>query len=304
MKVLKQELISKCNALSAYKSEHKEETERLKKALIDQRNKCSGLTLRLEQNEFKMQHSETKLRNLQRTLIQKTKEVEKCKIKSRVGGKNDESPDAELNTITKQMSLDQLKLQKSEDQQEVLRKELEEKDNMIQDQADLLKAIKLQMEEANEISEQKLHKKISEIEVLRKDIDFKNKNLEDEVRKNSRLVKNKDIEIERLQDKVQMLEIKMAKVTPKGSPVKVSKDEKKQSDFNYQAHYVIEENLRERISELKKDLAEKKETIESITSERNSIETQLIHVKTQLANSEFEKYQFHMSPDMDDSDDE
>lgn len=304
MKVLKQELISKCNALTTFKSEHKEGTEKMKHALNEHKKTCNNLSLRLEQNELKVQHSETKFRNLQRALFQKTKEVEKFKIESGFGARCSEASSSELSKIVKQMSIGQIKLQRLEEQLENLRGELEEKNTMIQDQTDLLKAIKLQLQDATEINERKLLKKDSEIEVLQKDADFINKKLGDEVRKNNRLVKNKEIEIERLQDKVQMLEIKMDNSTPEGSPTKVSEDEKKRSKFNYEAHWVIEENLRERISELKKDLAGKKETIESITCERDSIETQLIQVKTQLANSEFEKYQIHMSPEMDESDDE
>jgi hypothetical protein len=297
--VLKQELISKSNELVITKEEYKSSLDSLKKCLREEKKKCSEITLKIEQQELKQKHSETKIKNLERSLMQKTKENEKLKIEQKIG--SSEEIDSELMKFTKEMSLSSLKLQRSEDQQQKLKKDLEEKNKIIQDQDEIIKALKHQLQESNEIQEEKLRKKQSEIALLQRDIEFTNKKHEDEIRKNNRIVKNKDIEIERLQDKVQMLEIKMERSTPEGSPAKESNDEKKQSNFNYAAHWVIEENLRERISELKKELTDKKETIETLTAERDNMETQLIKVKTQWANSELQNAQIRMSPEKDES---
>lgn len=96
----------------------------------------------------------------------------------------------------------------------------------------------------------------------------------------------------------------MNQLVPDGSPMKKSFVEEKQNKFNYEAHWVIEENLRERISELKRDLAEKKSLIDTVTAERDMMETQLIKVKAEWANSELERAQMHLSPSKSDSDDE
>lgn len=119
---------------------------------------------------------------------------------------------------------------------------------------------------------------------------------EDEVRKNTRAIKNKDIEIERLQDKIKMLEIKVDSLPIDKQSVNESFEESKQKKFNYEAHWVIEENLRERISELKKEINTLKGLNEKITAERDSIESQLIRVKTDWANSELSRAKQVLSP--------
>lgn len=54
--------------------------------------------------------------------------------------------------------------------------------------------------------------------------------------------------------------------------------------------------MRERITELKKELNAQKEANEKVTAERDSLETQLIKVKTEWAIAELERAKDSMSP--------
>lgn len=162
-----------------------------------------------------------------------------------------EEKEAELYKMSKEFTIKSLQLQKSENDHLEMRKELEDKRKIIEDQDKLIKSLGNQLNEANEELEEKLRKKESFTQWLKKDHEFTIEKLEEELRKSNRNSKTRDIEIERLQDKIQMLEIKLENSWPDDGESEQSVDETKQSNFNYAAHWVIEENLRERITELK-----------------------------------------------------
>ena len=125
------------------------------------------------------------------------------------------------------------------------------------------------------------------------------------MRKNTRAIKNKDIEIERLQDKIKMLELKLGNSATDNNADSESTEKKEiQKKFNYEAHWVIEENLRERIFELKKEINTLKENNEKITAERDSMESQLIRVKTEWANAELSRAKNDLSPTKNDYNDD
>ena len=81
-----------------------------------------------------------------------------------------------------------------------------------------------------------------------------------------------------------------------------SYDDEVQSRFSHEAHRKIEENLRERITELKKELNEQKLETQKVTAERDLLQTQLIQLKVDWANSELERAQSSMSPEKADYD--
>jgi chromosome segregation ATPase len=266
------------------KIQHQAELTILKQELLKEKDKSRELNSKNEQIEMKAQHSETKIKNLEKSLSQLPKKTRPDNL------------DAEYKKIAKELSLATIKLQRSEDQYIDVKRELENMKKLIEDRDGLIKEMRFQLQEAGGVYDEKVRKKESEIQVLQRDMDFTAKKHEDQIRKHQREVKGKDIEIERLQDKVQMLEIKLEN-TDDGIASQESFDEKRQSKFNYEAHWVIEENLRERISELKKELTNWKATIEEINAQKDSFEDQLIKVKTQWANSELERALMHMSPD-------
>lgn len=187
-------------------------------------------------------------------------------------------------------------MQKSEDDRLELRKEIEDKKKDIEDQDKLIKDLGIQINELNEVMEEKLRRKQAEIQSYLKDLVYKDELAAKYKRQHDRSLKSKDFEIERLQDKVKMLEIKLDNSSPSKGSMEQSFEEEKQSKFNYAAHWVIEENLRERITDLKKELASERASLEEMTASRDSIEQQLIQVKAEWANAELERAQMGMEP--------
>lgn len=265
------------------KVQRKLEMDTLRGELLKQKDKCREAESKLQQRDSKVQDLEMKIRNLE--AFRRSKDSDETRSPQKAGGKVLEDLELDLHKVTKELSLNNIKCKRLEDQNAGLRKELEEKCRMIKDQDSLIKDLKCQLQESAEVNHKKLTQRESEIRVLQKDVDFTNKKLEDEVRKNNRAIKAKEIEIERLQDKVQMLELKTTNSPDDPAP------EKGKVKFNYEAHWVIEENLRERISELKKELNSQKEANEKLTAERDSMESQLIRVKTEWAMAELEREQ-------------
>ena len=205
LKILKQEIIARVEEISRLKTQSSADQSILKSELQQERSKSINTSAKLEQAELKLTHADTKIRNLERSLLQKTKELEKLKIDSRMGGCGDS--EQSLSQLSKDLAMANLKAKRAEESTYQLQQDLEESRKMISEQAHLIKEIKTQLEEATEIHQEKLRKKDSEIKVLQRDIDFTRQKYEEENRKNARGLKNKDIEIERLQDKVHMLEV-------------------------------------------------------------------------------------------------
>lgn len=283
------------NEIANLKAQRKLEIDSLRSELIQEKDRNKDLDSILLQNELKIQSFELKVRNLETSLSQKDSRGESLKSSPRKN-RGTEELESEILKLTKEISLNNIKIKRSEELNAAYKKESEEKNRINLEQSQLIKELRIQLQEQTELNESKLTQRENEIKVLQKDVDFTTKRFEDEVRKSTRALKNKDIEIERLQDKIKMLEIKVDSIPSDKQSVNESFEETKQKKFNYEAHWVIEENLRERISELKKEINTLKGNNEKITAERDSIESQLIRVKTEWANAELNRAKQVLSP--------
>lgn len=206
--VMKQEIQAKSSEIDNLKKEKNEALDTLRVELFKEKDIAREIGNNLEQKEIKIQHCETKIKNLEKTLVQKTKELESSKIGSKFATNDNSDFENELSKLRKELSLYEIKFKRAEDQQISMRKELADKSQLISDQDQLIKDLKNQIGENKEVWDTKLKQKESEVKMMQRDIDFLNEKHNNEISGLKRQLKNKDIEIERMQDKVQMLEIK------------------------------------------------------------------------------------------------
>jgi hypothetical protein len=197
LKVLKQEIVARTEDISNMKIQHQAEIIILKQELLKSKETSRELSSKHEQIGIKAQHSETKIKNLEKSLSQLPKKS------------NQDNLEYEYRKISKDLSLTSIKLKRSEDQYIDTKRELENRKKLIEDRDSLIKEMRFQLQEAGGVYDEKVRKKESEVQLLQRDMDFAANKHEDQVRKHQRAIKSKDIELERLQDKVQMLEIKL-----------------------------------------------------------------------------------------------
>lgn len=197
LKVLKQEIVARTEDISNMNIQHQTEITILKQELLKTKETSRELSSKHEQIGIKAQHSETKIKNLERSLS-------KLPNKS-----NQDNLESEYKKISKYLSLTSIKLKRSEDQYVDTKRELENNKKLIEDRDSLIKEMRFQLQEAGGVYDEKVRKKESEVQLLQRDKDFATSKHEEQVRKHQRTIKSKDIELERLQDKVQMLEIKL-----------------------------------------------------------------------------------------------
>ncbi|CAI2386257.1 unnamed protein product [Moneuplotes crassus] len=283
--IWKQELKIKKEELANLQAQSKAEITTLQEELQKERRLCQEMTSKVEILELKSPNSSMDMKQSENTRSQT------------IGGFNDRSSE-KRNTfsLANNSNLELMKARKDIDRTRNMLEKLEEEQTELKKELEVKKAaISRQEKEITELEEtsrstiidlkETIRKKEGQMEVMSKDFEFNLSKHKNEISKAKMETKHREFEIEELQDKITALEMRLKK------PGEETSDDQsdKPKEFNYAAHWVIEENLRDRIRELKKETQTHIDKFNNSEKERTDLEAKLIEVKTRLANSELDR---------------
>lgn len=133
VEVLKKEIQSKGEEIERIKNEKNHELDALRLELFSEKDIAREIGNNLEQKEMKIQHCETKIRNLEKSLKQKTKEIETSRIGSKHSPQDTEELENEIMKLRKEISLKDDRLRRVEEEKTSLTRELAEKTQLVHD---------------------------------------------------------------------------------------------------------------------------------------------------------------------------